>query len=194
MIDAINWALAENDRPASKYAKHLNSRKIAVMGQSCGGVQAIEVAADRRVTTAMIWNSGLFANPAIWEAENSQQERSPIDSRPYRLHKRRCAGYRIQKCNCRFRPPHKDSSVSGVRTRSRSRRNLSPAERRRIQRHRGGMAELAPQGRSAGRTDVRGPGLRLVYQSEMGCANQKTEIGDITRCRAASLLYTCQLV
>jgi hypothetical protein len=34
------------------------------MGQSCGGVQAIEVAADPRVTTAMVWNSGLFAQPS----------------------------------------------------------------------------------------------------------------------------------
>jgi dienelactone hydrolase len=64
MIDAIQWATAENERAGSKYYKHLDSRKIAVMGQSCGGVQAIEVAADARVTTAMIWNSGLFAQPS----------------------------------------------------------------------------------------------------------------------------------
>jgi len=64
MIDAIMWATAENDRADSKYYKHLNVGKIAVMGQSCGGVQAIEVAADRRITTAMVWNSGLFAQPS----------------------------------------------------------------------------------------------------------------------------------
>jgi hypothetical protein len=64
MIDAIKWATAENERAASKYYKHLNTGKIAVMGQSCGGVQAIEVAADNRVTTAMVWNSGLFAQPS----------------------------------------------------------------------------------------------------------------------------------
>jgi len=63
MIDAIQWATAENDRAASKYYKRLDSGKIAVMGQSCGGVQAIEVAADRRVSTAVIWNSGLFGKP-----------------------------------------------------------------------------------------------------------------------------------
>ena len=63
MIDAIQWATAENDRAASKYYKRLNSGKIAVMGQSCGGVQAIEVAVDRRVSTAVIWNSGLFGKP-----------------------------------------------------------------------------------------------------------------------------------
>ena len=63
MIDAIQWATAENDRAASKYYKRLNSGKIAVMGQSCGGVQAIEVAADSRIGTAVIWNSGLFDKP-----------------------------------------------------------------------------------------------------------------------------------
>lgn len=64
MIDAIKWAAAENDRAGSKFYKRINTGKIAVMGQSCGGVQAIEVAADNRVTTAMIWNSGLFAQPS----------------------------------------------------------------------------------------------------------------------------------
>lgn len=64
MIDAIKWATAENDRAGSKFYKHLNVGRIAVMGQSCGGVQAIEVAADSRVTTAVIWNSGLFAQPS----------------------------------------------------------------------------------------------------------------------------------
>ncbi len=64
MIDAIKWATAENDRAGSKYYQHLNTSKIAVMGQSCGGVQAIEVAADPRITTAMVWNSGLFAQPS----------------------------------------------------------------------------------------------------------------------------------
>jgi hypothetical protein len=64
MIEAIKWATAENDRADSKYYKRLNTGKIAVMGQSCGGVQAIEVAAEPRVTTAMVWNSGLFAQPS----------------------------------------------------------------------------------------------------------------------------------
>ncbi len=64
MLDAIKWATAENDRTGSKYYKHLNTAKIAVLGQSCGGVQAIEVAADPRITTAMVWNSGLFAQPS----------------------------------------------------------------------------------------------------------------------------------
>lgn len=61
MTDAIDWALAENNRKGSPYYHRLDPRAIAVMGQSCGGLQAISAAADRRVTTAMIWNSGTFA-------------------------------------------------------------------------------------------------------------------------------------
>jgi hypothetical protein len=63
LTDAIQWAIAENQRSESKYYKRLDTSKIAVMGQSCGGVQAIEVAADPRITTAVIWNSGLFPKP-----------------------------------------------------------------------------------------------------------------------------------
>ena len=63
LIAAMNWAIAENRRPGSKYYQHLDSGKIAVMGHSCGGVQALEVAADPRITTAVIWSSGLFPKP-----------------------------------------------------------------------------------------------------------------------------------
>jgi hypothetical protein len=63
LIAAMSWAIAENKRPGSKYYQRLDSTKIAVMGHSCGGVQAIQVAADPRITTAMIWDSGLFPKP-----------------------------------------------------------------------------------------------------------------------------------
>jgi hypothetical protein len=63
LIAAMNWAIAENRRPGSKYFQHLDSSEIAVMGHSCGGVQALEVAADPRISTAVIWSSGLFPKP-----------------------------------------------------------------------------------------------------------------------------------
>lgn len=63
LIQAVTWAVAQNQRPGSKYLHRLNSEKIAVMGQSCGGLQALEVAADPNITTAVIWNSGLFSKP-----------------------------------------------------------------------------------------------------------------------------------
>ena len=61
LIDAINWATAEDANPASKYYHRLDTTKIAVMGHSCGGVQAIEVSADPRISTTMVMDSGLLA-------------------------------------------------------------------------------------------------------------------------------------
>ena len=58
--DAIDWALVENARKASPYFGRLDKDAIAVMGQSCGGLQAISAAADKRVKTLMVLNSGTF--------------------------------------------------------------------------------------------------------------------------------------
>ncbi len=60
MTDAIDWALAENARPDSPYFGKLDGAHIAVVGQSCGGVQAIEAALDPRVSALGVLNSGLF--------------------------------------------------------------------------------------------------------------------------------------
>ena len=63
LLDAIDWAIAEHNRPESAYAGKLAIDKIAVMGQSCGGLQALAVSPDPRVTTSVIWNSGLLTAP-----------------------------------------------------------------------------------------------------------------------------------
>jgi dienelactone hydrolase len=60
LTDAIDWAIAENARPGSDYRGRLDTQAIAVMGQSCGGLQAIAASADRRVTTTVVLNSGTF--------------------------------------------------------------------------------------------------------------------------------------
>lgn len=62
LTDAIDWAIAENKRPGSPYFGKLDTAKIAVMGQSCGGLQASAAARDPRVSVLGIWNSGLFDN------------------------------------------------------------------------------------------------------------------------------------
>jgi hypothetical protein len=61
MQEVIDWLTAENDRPCSPYYQKLDLSKIAVAGQSCGGMMAMSAAGDKRVTTAIIANSGLFA-------------------------------------------------------------------------------------------------------------------------------------
>lgn len=59
---AIDWALAENERPGSPYRGRIDPEQIAISGFSCGGVQALTIAADPRVDTVVIMNSGLFVD------------------------------------------------------------------------------------------------------------------------------------
>lgn len=63
LIAAIDWAEAESDRAGSPFRGRIDKDKVAVMGQSCGGLQATAVAGDPRIDTMMIWNSGVFVGP-----------------------------------------------------------------------------------------------------------------------------------
>ena len=65
LIDALNWTIGENGCLASRHYRKLDTAKIAIMGQSCGGVQAIDASADPRVTLAVVWDSGLFQKPSV---------------------------------------------------------------------------------------------------------------------------------
>lgn len=68
MIDAINWAEAENQRAGSHLKGKIDTSKIALMGQSCGGFMSAGAGTDPRVDTIGLFNSGLQApNP---NAEN----------------------------------------------------------------------------------------------------------------------------
>jgi hypothetical protein len=55
----INWAIAENKRPGSKFFGKLDTANIAVMGTSCGSQVAASFAGDPRVKTLGIWNGGM---------------------------------------------------------------------------------------------------------------------------------------
>ena len=63
LIDAIDWAVARNADRTSPYYHRIDVERVAVSGMSCGGLQALEVASDPRVTTAVICNSGIFIEP-----------------------------------------------------------------------------------------------------------------------------------
>ena len=56
----LEWALAENTRVGSPYYGKIDPAKIAVSGFSCGGIQALALAADPRVKAVVIDNSGTF--------------------------------------------------------------------------------------------------------------------------------------
>jgi len=60
LTDAIDWALRENNRAGSPLQGRIDPGQIAVSGWSCGGLQALAVAADPRIKTVVIMNSGLF--------------------------------------------------------------------------------------------------------------------------------------
>jgi dienelactone hydrolase len=63
LTESIDWAIKVNADPSSKFYQRLDTSKIAVMGQSCGGVQTFAVAGDPRISTLMIWNSGVGMIP-----------------------------------------------------------------------------------------------------------------------------------
>ena len=79
LIDAIDWAIKENARHGSPYFGKLDTKHIAVMGQSCGGVQAIKASLDPRVTMTVAWNSGLLPPPAAGAAPSPAMEAVPKD-------------------------------------------------------------------------------------------------------------------
>jgi hypothetical protein len=57
MIRGLDWAIAENARPASPLYNKLDTAKVATLGQSCGGPQAFKAAHDPRITTVLALNS-----------------------------------------------------------------------------------------------------------------------------------------
>ena len=62
----VDWAIAENKRPGSKFFGKLDTSHIATMGNSCGGGLASKFAGDRRIKTIGILSSAsaALASPA----------------------------------------------------------------------------------------------------------------------------------
>jgi hypothetical protein len=75
---ALNWAFAENDRMGSAYYRKIDPRFVAVSGHSCGGMQAILVAADPRIKAIVLNNSGVFTN--MWEKAGMAVHRTNLDA------------------------------------------------------------------------------------------------------------------
>lgn len=63
LLKALDWALAQNADPKSPYHGLIDTRATAVSGYSCGGAQAMKVAADPRWKTLVMMNSGLLNVP-----------------------------------------------------------------------------------------------------------------------------------
>lgn len=57
---AMDWLTKRNSDPLDELYGRADLSRIAVAGHSCGGLQAIKTAADPRIDTAMIFNSGIY--------------------------------------------------------------------------------------------------------------------------------------
>jgi len=65
LLDGLNWAIAQNEK-SNDYQGKLDTKKVAAMGHSLGGLQALEVSTDPRITTTICWNSGVLGGGKGW--------------------------------------------------------------------------------------------------------------------------------
>ncbi len=64
LIGALDWITAESAREGSAYFGKVDLSKVAAMGMSCGGLQAIEISFDTRIKTTVVCNSGVLPTPS----------------------------------------------------------------------------------------------------------------------------------
>lgn len=65
LTDAITWAEREQDRSGAPLRRRLDLTRVATAGHSCGGLEAMVAAQDRRVSGVVSLNSGFFADGAF---------------------------------------------------------------------------------------------------------------------------------
>jgi len=70
LLDGVTWAIEENARAGGAYYQKIDTSKIAVAGQSCGAMQAIEVSSDPRVTTTIALNQGIDTDAGGGRGQN----------------------------------------------------------------------------------------------------------------------------
>ena len=61
LLEALDWLTDQNADPEGEYFHMIDIEHVVVMGQSCGGAQALSVAHDPRVSTVIALNSGFGA-------------------------------------------------------------------------------------------------------------------------------------
>ncbi len=80
LLRAMDWAIAQNGLQEGVYRDRIAANRIAVMGQSCGGIQALEASADSRVSTTIILSSGFFPQGATRMAGGKPMSQQDLKS------------------------------------------------------------------------------------------------------------------
>ncbi len=81
---ALDWIAGEGSGRDNALAGHVDMNNVAVMGHSCGGLQAVKASADPRITTTLVLNSGMFPDTDQYmirheaKREELQQLHAPI--------------------------------------------------------------------------------------------------------------------
>lgn len=78
MPQAIDWAQSQNQAASSAYFNKIDMAHVAFAGQSCGGAQVLAMADDPRVTSYLMFNSGIGdMTMAEADQESLQQLHAP---------------------------------------------------------------------------------------------------------------------
>ena len=64
LINALDWIIAQAKDSSSPFYGKVATEKVAAMGMSCGGLQAIEISGDPRIKTTVVCNSGVLPEPS----------------------------------------------------------------------------------------------------------------------------------
>lgn len=79
LIEGMDWAIAQHNDPKSPFFQKIDITKISVSGMSCGGLQALEVSSDPRVSTLVVYNSGIFDTPGNGRSAMPNLTKSNLD-------------------------------------------------------------------------------------------------------------------
>ncbi len=64
LTDALDWITKQTNTAGNDYSDKIDVSKVAAMGMSCGGLQAIEISGDPRISTTVVCNSGVLPEPS----------------------------------------------------------------------------------------------------------------------------------
>ena len=59
-VESMDWAFSQNADKNSPFYQKIDTKNICISGMSCGGLQSLFNCVDKRVTSIMICNRGMF--------------------------------------------------------------------------------------------------------------------------------------